>query len=142
MFTPQGVDIALRAAPGAVGRFDFDWDTTGNPKFDNDRHHAVLTQLVSWRRGRPPGAVVDEGGYFWDEAGLRGSLLWTVKYDTSATGSSLTAYAEDALQVLVQENVIASFRTSATRLRLGQWRLDVTWTLPSGQTVPTLSLNV
>jgi phage gp46-like protein len=135
-FTSSGKDIALRESPSAPGRFTFDWDASGNPRFDDDRAHAVITTLVSWKRGRAPGQRIEQGGYYWDETGQRGTLIWTVRYDTLATQSTLVACAEDAGQQLVQAQVIKSLTARASRIGPGRWRLDVEWTLPDGRRPP------
>lgn len=140
-FTSTGTDIAFKESPSAPGRFTFDWDASGNPRFDDDRAHAVITTLVSWKRGRAPGQKIEQGGYYWDETGQRGTLIWTVKHDTLATKSQLEAYAEDAGQQLVSRGIIKSLSATATRLSPGRWRLDVEWTLPDGRTPPGVQVR-
>lgn len=145
-FTSKGIDIELKPSPSRPGRRTFDWDTSGpnkgNPKFGNSRAHAVISCLVSWKRGRRRGSKVEEGGTFWDESGQRGTLIWTVTHDTLATGSQLLAYAEDAGRQLVARGIIASLTAVPTRLAPGRWQLDVSWTLPGADKPLTRTLQL
>ncbi len=140
----QGRDVAL-VRREATGRYDLDFSSTGpsrgNPRLDDTRTHAVLTTLMSWKRGTRPGSRSAEGGYYFDPQNRRGTLLWTVSQDRMSTPSQLKAFAEDGMQQLVDAKLIASFTVSARRVRPGQFRLDVTWTNPDGTRVPGLSLT-
>lgn len=146
-FVPAGVDVALVASQRTPGRLNFVIDSVGpnagNPRFTNDREHAVLTRLMSRRRGRAPGAQQEQGGYYWDATGLRGTLLWTIKLDRLATRSDLLAAADDAGQQLVNEKVIKTLVGSAKRVlgERGKWRLTISWLLPNG-TQPTRTITV
>lgn len=140
----QGRDVAL-VRQSATGKFDLSFATSGpsrgNPLLDNTRTHAVLTTLVSWKRGTRPGSQVSEGGYIWDTQNRRGTLIWTVTQDRMATPSQLKAYAEDGMQQLVDSKQIASFTAAATRVRPGQLRVDVSWANPDGTRITRLSLD-
>lgn len=142
--TSQGRDVAL-VRREATGRYDLDFSSTGpsrgNPRLDDTRTHAVLTTLMSWKRGTRPGSRSAEGGYYFDPQNRRGTLLWTVSQDRMSTPSQLKAFAEDGMQQLVDAKLIASFTSSARRVRPGQLRLDVAWTNPDGTRVPGLSLT-
>lgn len=130
-----GTDVALkRAADGK--HFDLDLVTAGaqkgNPRLDFTRTHAVVATLNSNKRGRRPGDKTSGGGYFFDETGRRGTLLWTVSQDTSKTRSEMIAAGQDAGQQLTDERYVTAFTADATRRRVGAWALLFTWTLPSG----------
>lgn len=133
----SGKDIALAQSTSQPGRFDFDWVTSGpnkgNPRMTNDRAHAVGTTIISWKRGTRPGSETPEGGYYWDTAGRRGTLLWTILYDRQATRSQLIAAAQDGGQQLVTEKILTGLQAEAQRKSPGKWSLAVTYTLPSGQ---------
>lgn len=135
MFTQAGADIALVRDP-ATGKFDAVVETTGgnlgNPQFEDTRAHAVLTTLMSHKRGQRPGDQVQGGGYYGDAQNRRGTLLWTVTQDRTATGSQLVAYAEDGGQQLIELRYLRSFQARATKLAPAKWRLDCLWTLPDG----------
>lgn len=109
----------------------------GNPKLSGDRTHAVMTTLFSWKRGRRAGDQVESGGYYPDRSGRRGTLLWTVIQDTSATRSQLLSAADDARQQLVDERFITSLTAEAERAPvsngLRRWSTYITWTLPQGE---------
>lgn len=134
-----GRDVAL-VRDAATGRFDLSFSRSGpnrgNPILDDTRTHAVLTTLMSWKRGTRPSSPVSEGGYYYDPQNRRGTLLWTVTQDRMATPSQLKAYAEDGGQQLLDAKQIASFAASARRIKPGQFRVDVTWTTPQGLRVP------
>lgn len=134
MFRAVGIDIALKQSDRAPGRWDVDWESSGpnkgNPRFGDERHHAVLTLLLAWKRGRRLGTKIYEGGYYFDTKGTRGTLIWTVQYDLLATASQLKAYAEDAGQQAIARGIIAKLTAEARRLSPGRWRLDVAWVLP------------
>lgn len=138
-----GRDVAL-VRNDDTGTFDLSFSQSGpnrgNPVLDDSRAHAVLTTLLSWKRGRRPGAAAAEGGYYFDTAGRRGTLLWTVSQDRMATPSQLQTYAEDGGQQLLDLGQVGSFTARAVRLAPGRFRVDVSWTLPGGASVPPLSL--
>lgn len=140
MFTSNGADITLVESQRNPGRMDFVFDESGtnkgNPRFDSTRTHAVLTTVMSRKRGKAPGSKVEEGGYYWDDTGLRGTLVWTVKYDRLATRSQLVAAGEDAGAQLVGDKLLVSLSAEAYRVnnQKGRWRLELAWTLPNSQT--------
>lgn len=141
--TSVGPDIEPKRLD--TGKFDFDMSTSGsnkgNPKLGGSRTHAVMTTLFSWKRGRRAGDTVDQGGYYWDASGRRGTLLWTVLYDRQSTRSQLIAAAEDGLQQLVDQKFITSFaQPEARRIGVGpgKWGLSVVWSTPSGDRRITL----
>lgn len=138
-----GSDVSL-ARNQVTGRYDLVLSTSGvnkgNPVLDSTRTHAVLTTLVSMKRGSRPGARSPEGGYYWDASGRRGTLLWTISQDRLATPSQLQAYAEDGGQQLVDLKFIATFKASANRRAPGKFAVTATWTLPNGNSPPPVSL--
>jgi phage gp46-like protein len=138
-----GSDVAL-VRDEATGRYDLAFSTSGpnkgNPILTSDGTHAVLTTLLSKKRGVRGGSPNAEGGYFGDPSGRRGTLIWTISQDKLATPSQLKAYAEDGGQQLLDRKMIGSFTASAVRVAPGKFRLNVTWTTPSGSKVPTLSV--
>jgi len=135
--TSTGSDIAIKR--NANGLYDFDWDTagpnTGNPKFDDTRANAALSQVMQHARGRADGESIEQGGWYWDKAGTMGSLLWTVKNDRLATGSQLESYAEASLQHLVVARMLAAAAAKARRLPSktgrGRWELELFIAPPS-----------
>lgn len=141
----QGRDVAL-SRNAANGKFDLVFSSSGpnkgNPVLDDTRTHAVLTTLVSWKRGTRPGSQVQEGGYYYDPANRRGTLLWSVTQDRMATPSQLKAYAEDGGQQLLDVKQIAGFSASAQRVKPGVFRVTVSWTTPSGLRMPALAFDL
>lgn len=138
-----GSDVALQRN-ATNGRYDLVLQQSGpgrgNPVLDTTRTHAVLTTLVSMKRGTRPGARTPEGGYYWDTSGRRGTLLWTISQDRLATPSQLQAYAEDGGQQLVDLKFIATFKAAASRRAPGKFAVTATWTLPNGNSPPPVSL--
>lgn len=126
-----------------TGKFDLDFSTSGtnkgNPVFDNTRTHAVLTTLLSWKRGKRPQSPIEEGGYYLDTTGQRGTLVWTVTLDKMATRSDLQAFAEDGGTQLQVLNYITNFSASAERRSTGYYRLTVRWSTP--QSTYGISIN-
>lgn len=125
-----GSDVLL-VRNAATGKFDLSFTRSGankgNPELTTSRQHAVLTALLSRKRGQRTGSAVKQGGYYFDPQNRRGSLIWTIAQDRMTTTSQLKAYADDALQQLVERKIIASFTTAATRTAPGKFRVDVTW---------------
>lgn len=95
-----GRDLALSRRNAETGRFDLDWDTTGDPKFDDTEAHRVTSLLVEHR----PSAY--GAGYWADPTGLRGSLLYTLRSLRASTPSQAEAYARDALQKAIDDGAI------------------------------------
>mgnify|MGYP001171497684 FL=1 len=135
MFRQTGVDIEL-VKNDATGKFDAKVSTSGpnigNPAFSNTRSHAVLTTLMSRKRGQRPGDQVQGGGYYGDPQNRRGTLLWTVTQDRTITGSQLVAYAEDGGRQLAEMRLISGFTARALKLGPAKWRIECAWTLPDG----------
>lgn len=138
-----GSDVALRR-DATTGRYDLVLSSSGvnkgNPVTDSTRTHAVLTTLVSMKRGSRPGSRTPEGGYYPDTSGTRGTLIWTVSQDRLATPSQLQAYAEDGGQQLINLKYIATFTASASRRAPGKFAVTAVWTLPNGTSPPPVSL--
>lgn len=140
MLQSFGKDIALERVP-STGKFDFKMSrggaNNGNPQLDSSATHAVMTTVMSWKRGSLPGSSQQQGGYYWDASSRRGTLLWTVKYDRLATRSDLLSALQDGGQQLVDLNWIASFTAEATRSSAvsaaRSWKAAITWTLPGSQ---------
>lgn len=130
----------------STGKFDWDISTSGpnkgNPIAESSQAHAVLTTLLSQKRGTRSGSKTPEGGYYGDPSGRRGTLLWTISQDKLATPSQLKLFAEDGGQQLLDLKRIGSFTASATRVGPGKFRLDVAWALPSGVAASPLSISV
>lgn len=139
-----GRDLALKRDP-QTGKFDFRISSSGpnkgNPVLDDTRTHAVLTNLMSRKRGSRMGSA-PQGGYYYDPTGSRGSLLWTIGQDKLSTPSQLKAYGEDVGARLVDTKQIRSFRVSAARVGAGRFRLDFAWTLLDGSSVSPVSVGV
>jgi phage gp46-like protein len=125
MLRSDGLDIAVRVNP-RTGKLRRVWDTAGpnkgNPRFDDDRHHAVWSQLFT-----------RQGEYFADESGTHGSLLHTVSEGAAAqTPDRAAGYAEQSLAVLVQRGVIMPApRVSATAPSPSRLDLYVTFRAPN-----------
>ena len=139
-----GRDLALRRDP-LTGKFDLVISSAGpnrgNPVLDDSRTHAVLTNLMSRKRGSRLGSQ-PQGGYYYDPTGSRGSLIWTIGQDKLSTPSQLRAYGEDVGARLVDAKQIRSYRVSASRVGAGKFRLDFAWTLLDGSSVSPVSVGV
>jgi phage gp46-like protein len=118
--TSKGVDIALKRVP-TTGKFDIDWDLTQNPSFTDDRSHLVLSLLLEY-----------QGKYWADNSGRRGSLLYLVKQDVSATKSLLDQYVQDALSPAVDDGRLKSFTKSVKRDAPGRYTITLYWVTPDG----------
>ena len=110
----------------AVGRLDFDWDETGNPRFSDDNVHRVLSLLLEHRPS--PGSP----GWWADETGRRGSLLYTAKNSKRSTPSEIEAMARDALQKAVEEGWISDVSVRAHTRPAERAHIEVRWKNPSG----------
>ena len=128
-----GGDIAL-VRKECTGKFDHVWSSAGpnagNPVLDNTRSHAVLTTLVSRKRGTRPGSQTPEGGYYYDPQNRRGTLLWTLTQDRLSTPSMAESFTQDNKQQLLDIKAITSFTTKTTRTTPGKLKIQVTWTNP------------
>lgn len=140
-FTGSDVAVVRRESDG---KFDWVWSTSGpnkgNVVLGNTRSHAVLTTLVSRKRGTRPGSQVQEGGYYYDPQNIRGTLLWTLTQDRLSTPSSAEAFAQDGGQQLLNMKLIATFTARAIRPAPGKLKIQVTWTNPDGTRNPPLLL--
>lgn len=131
-FTSSGADISMRRNP-ATGRLDFDWDATGNPKFDDSNGHRVMSLLIEHRPSPATPSAAASPGYWADATGKRGSLLYTVKNVLRETTSQVEAYAIDALQKATAEGWFTSPVAKAFLRPVSRARLDVTWTNPGAR---------
>ena len=119
----------------ATGKLDFDWDATGNPAYADDNAHRVLSLLIEHRPS--PGSP----GYWADETGRRGSLIYTVKNvrlagrsgGPVATPSDLEAYVRDALGKAIDEGWIYDVVVKASLRPLTRAHLSVSWRNPGGR---------
>ena len=111
-FTRRGSDLAMTNQDGGTGLYNFAW-AFGDPTFDDTEAHRVISLLVEHRPSpRHP-------GYWADETGRRGSLLYTLQTLTSATPSQAEAYAADALDWAVADNAITYERSGIQARRKG-----------------------
>ena len=123
----EGSDIAMFRNTDS-GKYDLQWDATGNVIFDNSRSHAVLSVLYETK-----------GQYWADTTGQRGSYLSLVKEDRVSAPSKLVGYAQDALQFLVDGHTITAPKgqaapiVGATRVRPGRIDLSITYSTPQTQ---------
>lgn len=141
----SGRDVAL-ARQESTGKFDLVFSGTGpnkgNPTLDNTGAHAVLTTLLSRRRGTRPGSRSQEAGYYYDPQDRRGTLIWTITQDRAATTSQLQVYAEDGGQQLLDLRMVTSFSAKATRVAPGRFQLVVLWRAIDGTTPSPLRLTL
>ena len=138
-----GRDIALQRDP-LSGKYDLVFSASGpnkgNPVLDDSRTHAVLTNLLSQKRGSRMGSA-PQGGYYYDPTGSRGSLLWTISQDKLSTPSQLRSYGEDVGERLLNRKQIRTYRVSASRIGSGKFRLDFAWSVPGSSSVNSLSVT-
>lgn len=113
-----GRDLAMTRRNAQTGKFDLDWDDTGDPKFDDTEAHRVTSLLLEHR----PSAY--GAGYWADLDGTRGSLLYTIRNLKTSTPSQAEAYARDALQKAIDDGAIEGEPVVSAR-RVGPSRLDV-----------------
>ena len=123
----KNVSVNPPFVPGNVVQYV---SKSGNPVLDNTRSHAVLTTLVSRKRGTRPGSQTPEGGYYYDPQNRRGTLLWTLTQDRLSTPSMAESFAQDGGQQLLDIKAIASFSAKAARTAPGKLKIQVTWTNP------------
>jgi phage gp46-like protein len=115
-----GADIMIERNP-TTGRWDFKWDSTGNPEFTDNGAHMVLSLLLEFR------------GLWWaDETGRRGGTLYLIKQDTSGTLTQILAAVDQSLQPAVADGRLASFTRTARRISPGRYELNLTWIMPNG----------
>lgn len=125
-FTAKGQDVAMRRNE-AVGRLDLDWDATGNPRYSDDNVHRVLSLLLERRPS--PGLP----GWWADETGERGSLLYTDKNLTRTTPSEVESHCRDALRKAEDEGWVSDVRVKAFLRPADRARVEVAWKNPGGK---------
>ena len=124
-FVRPGGDLKLKRSL-ATGRFDFEWDITGNPTFVDTGEHAVMSLLLEHR-----------GRWWADTTGNRGSRLYTLKNLKKRTPSDVKAYAEEALAPLIESGYLSE-PPVVTAVRVGsKLILNVSARRPGQQ--PTIS---
>lgn len=108
-----GRDIALRRNP-TTGRFDLQWGDTNDLAHDDSDSHAVLSVLLE-----------DQEGYWADETGQRGSLLYQLKDAKTGIEQLVVSYCNQALQFIVDKGIIREV-VSVTAARVKPGRVDAT----------------
>ena len=110
----------------ATGKLDFDWDATANPRYADDNVHRMLSLLVEHRAspGKP--------GWWADETGKRGSLIYTVKNLLRKTPSEVEAFAIDATRKAVDEGWVSEVTAKATLRPTSRAVVEVRWKNPGG----------
>ena len=107
----------------STGQFSlFDWDTTGNPAFDDTGAYAVMSVLLE-----------ELEGYWADPTGKRGSTLHKAKMDITGGPAAVKADAERALAFLVASRQITSATVSVVRVKAGRYDILVNWVNKRGQ---------
>jgi phage gp46-like protein len=100
----MSLDLALKNRNPANGRFNLSWDpVTKDVLFDDSEEHAVMSQLVEWR-----------ARWWADSDGTHGSRLNEIKQLTRSTASDAEAAAREALEFLVDQQLITVLRVMAT----------------------------
>ena len=112
-FTRPGADMAMTNQDGATGLYSFEW-AYGDPVFDDTQEHRVISLLVE----HAPSP--NNPGYWADETGRRGSLLYTLRNVTTATPSKAEAYAAQALDWAVAGNAITYKPSGIEARRVGR----------------------
>lgn len=114
----SGRDIALVRNP-ATGAFDsFNWDTTGNPTFDDTDSHTVLSCLYETE--------------YWANP-QRKSRLPLIKLDKTGTDTALVSAVQDALSYAIKAREISSLvNVQATRRAPGVYSILVVYRNRSG----------
>jgi phage gp46-like protein len=135
-FTKEGSDIEM-VRNSITGRLDFDWeDETGNPNYGDTNTHRVFSLLLEHRPS-------DEGpGYWADETGKRGSLLYTVKNVKRSTPSQIEAYVQDALSKAVAEGWISDTTAKAYLSKVTGAQVQVTWKNPGTRTTASVAIGL
>jgi phage gp46-like protein len=97
-------DLALTNRNPANGRLGLAWDPVMKDViWDDSEEHSVMSQLVEWR------------AQWWaDSDGTHGSRLNEIKQLTRSTASDAEAAAREALQLLVDKQLITVVRVTAT----------------------------
>lgn len=108
-----GRDLMIRRND-LTQRYDFSWDSTSNPGFDDSATHLVLTAILEYRN------------QWWARA-AHGSRLHLIKQDNSETKSGIERSVSEALQPFVESKQLKRFTVSATRLYPGRYDIQVLW---------------
>lgn len=109
----KGSDVALLRNPG-TGKFDLQWDETGNPVMTDDETHRVLSLIVEHR-----------AKWWADTTGTRGSRVHEVREIRKAAASLLKNYVLEGLQRAVDEKKIQP-EPSVLTVRSSPTRVDLT----------------
>lgn len=110
-------DVALVPSKRRLGKLTFEFDESGDLRFDDTQAYAVLT-----------GVVCKKDHYRWD--GDFGTDFYKIKQDRGTTGSRLSSAARDGGDACRAAGLITEFSAFAERLRAGRWRLNLTWRVP------------
>jgi phage gp46-like protein len=115
-------DIALVRDPN-TGCHNFAWDPSGDVVFDDTEAHAIMSCLV------------DQRARWWaDTDGTHGSQLYTLRTLTRGTPSLAEAFANEAVQPLVNARRIVAFTPRARANFQGQrFLIDVDWSVPGNK---------
>lgn len=136
MFTRPGSDMAMTNRDAGTGLYSFDWDSTGEPTFDDTQAHRVLTQLIEHR------ASASSPGYWDDPTGKHGSLLYTVRETRRGTPSQVEAYAADALDKCVLDKALTYDPEDVTARSVGPTRIDLAVTYTAAGRTQTVGVTV
>lgn len=120
-FTSSGRDLALTNQDPTSALWTFEWDETGNPRFDNTGAHAVGSLLVEERSGD------GHPGWIFDETGTRGSRIYLLREQRRSTRGQAVAYAKEALRRLEDAGAISDLHVNADVDRQGRLRINVRW---------------
>ncbi len=120
-FTNPGHDLALTNQDPVTGLWSFDWDETGNPRFDDTEAHRVGSLLAEHR------ATPGSPGYIFDEDGTRGSRLYTLREQRRSTPGQAIAYAREALRKAEDDGAITDLEVTAKIDRPGRLRVNAKW---------------
>jgi phage gp46-like protein len=115
-------DIALVRDPN-TGCHNFAWGPSGDVVFDDTEEHAIMSCLIEQR-----------GRWWADTDGTHGSQLYTLRTLTRGTPSLAEAFANEAVQPLINARRIVSFTPRARVNVQGQrFLIEVDWTLPGNK---------
>src|SRR5690348_16681771 len=81
-----GRDLAPYRNP-TTGKFDFQWDDTGNPTFDDSDSYTVLSDVLEHKEG-----------YWADPSGQYGSTLYQIKLDKTSTRTDMISALDDCMK--------------------------------------------
>ncbi len=112
-----GEDVALVASKRRPGKLTFEFDESGDLRFDDTQAYAVLTSVIC-----------KKDHYRWD--GDFGTDFHKIKQDRSTTGSVMAACARSGGDACRAAGLITEFTPQADRLRTGRWRLGLFWRVP------------